>query len=390
MPIEITLPRQGWTMEEAAFVEWIKNEGELVKIGDPLFAVETDKAVQEIESMDEGILHILPDGPRKDDMVKVGQVIGYLVQAGEVVSFGKKTKAKHATTTSKPETGKTADFAEVKPSAAESSPTAAPAECKAPVPCTTAPSVTPRAAKRALQEGVDLRTVKGSGAGGRIREQDVTAALGSGSRLTSTPMPINIPTPKNEISVGGLRRIIAERMLKSKTATAPVTLTTQADMNKLVSLRKQFKAVATPEKPAPSYTDFAIKLAGMLLLEHPLLNACWEENRITMSNAVNIGLAVDTEDGLLVPVVRDVPGLTLPELAVRTRDLSSVPGDAGSQLKSLAAVLSQSRISGRWEWTRSLRLSTTPSALYLAWGGYAAYRLSSKDRSSSGKKCGSA
>jgi pyruvate dehydrogenase E2 component (dihydrolipoamide acetyltransferase) len=124
-----------------------------------------------------------------------------------------------------------------------------------------------------------------------------------------------------EIPISGLRRTIAERMVKSRAATAPVTLTTKADASALVSLREQFKAAASPDEPAPTYSDLIVKLAALALVEHPEVNARWEETRIVLAGAVNIGLAVDTEDGLLVPVVRDVPGLTLLQLAARTRDL---------------------------------------------------------------------
>jgi pyruvate dehydrogenase E2 component (dihydrolipoamide acetyltransferase) len=327
MPIEITLPRQGWSMEEAAFVEWLKEDGEAVKAGEALFAVETDKAVQEIESLDAGILRLPPNGPRKGDMVHVGDVIGYLAQAGEAVSFDGNAGARTSAGGPKAEAWKAAPPADVRPAAGEVPAPAVPARRETPASCPPreVSPVTPRAARKALREGVDLRIVKGTGMGGRIREQDVAAAMrgSEGAADAQTPMPRSPLTPAadREVPVSGLRRAIAERMIRSKTATVPVTLTTRADAGALVCLREQFKATASPDEPAPSYSDLIVKLVALTLVEHPGVNARWEETRIVLAGAVNVGLAVDTEDGLLVPVVRDVPGLTLRQLAARTRDL---------------------------------------------------------------------
>ena len=110
-------------------------------------------------------------------------------------------------------------------------------------------------------------------------------------------------------------------MTASTTLTAPVTLTTQVDATALVSLRERLKAEASPEEPAPSYSDIVIARVACLLKKHPALNAQWAEDRIIQANAINIGLAVDTEAGLLVPVVRDAPSLSLRQMAIRTRDL---------------------------------------------------------------------
>ncbi len=328
MPIEITLPRQGWSMEEAAFVEWCKKDREAVKTGDPLFAVETDKAIQEIESLDEGILRIPPNGPQKGDTIKVGDVIGYLAQAGEAVSFDGITGTKAPAHAPKADAGKVVAPVDVRePIAKTPSSLAVPSEREPQTPCPSreVPPVTPRAAKKALREGVDLRTVKGSGAGGRIREQDVIGARRGGTGKPEVLAPPHIsakPSAGREIAVSGLRRTIAERMVASKTLTAPVTLTTRADATALVSLRERLKAAASPEEPAPAYSDMAIKLIAFTLKEYPALNAQWMENRIILADAVNIGLAVDTEDGLLVPVVHDVVALSLRQVAARTRELA--------------------------------------------------------------------
>lgn len=170
MAFEVILPKQGWTADEATFMEWLKGDGEDVRTGEPLYSVETDKAVQEVEALDSGILRILPDGPREGDTIKIGEVIGYLVRPGEAVPGD----------TAVPTAG-TAD--RVAPDNTRPTPVRPAVE----TPATVAPSpdasamggrpVTPRAARRAVAEGVDLRAVAGSGRGGRIREADVIDAL---------------------------------------------------------------------------------------------------------------------------------------------------------------------------------------------------------------------
>ena len=119
-----------------------------------------------------------------------------------------------------------------------------------------------------------------------------------------------------------IRRTIARRMVASHQSTAPVTLTTKADATNLVNLRDQFKAAATGEHDViPSITDVVIKLLAVVLEKHPRLNARWQDDRIVDVSEINIGIAVDTDAGLLVPVVHDVPRLGLRAIAARSREL---------------------------------------------------------------------
>ena len=289
MAFPVILPKQGWSMDEARFVAWLKKPGDTVQAGEPLFSVETDKAIQEIEALDSGILHLLPKGPQEGDMIKIGDLIGYLLAPGESAPAAASGPAAPPT-----------------PSvpSAPSAPAAPPTPATAAVPASTTP-VSPRAARRAVAAGVDLRTVRGTGKGGRIREADVIAAPPTPATPPAPAAP-TIPT-----SLRGLRRTIAERMLRSKTETAPVTLTTRADATALVKLRGRLKSAGS--EPVPSYNDMLMKLVAGALREHPALNG--------QADAINICLAVDTEDGLLAPVVRDVPGLTLQQVAERSADL---------------------------------------------------------------------
>jgi pyruvate dehydrogenase E2 component (dihydrolipoamide acetyltransferase) len=311
MAVDVTLPRQGWSMEEAVFVEWMKKDGDEVKAGEPLFSVETDKAVQEIESLDAGILRLTPNSPGQGDTVRVADVLAYLVAPGEATPIAAPAPAPAPKTEP----------------AASPAPAATPADPVAAVP--TVPAglpVSPRAARRAVQEGVDLRSIRGTGRGGRIREADVLAAKKGGGALslaaTGSAMPVVPPIPGREAPLTTLRRTVADRMHRSKTITAPVTLTTRIDAAALVALREAMKAKAKERKIVPAYGDIIMREVAQALEEHPALNARWEDDHIRFPDSVNIGFAVDTEAGLVVPVVHNAPKYALAELADLTRDLA--------------------------------------------------------------------
>lgn len=175
MPIEILVPRLGWSMETGAFVAWLKREGELVRPGDPLFTLEGDKAMQDIESLDEGVLRIAPGAPLPGQTIRVGQLLGYLLLPGETGSG------------TAPETSPTPEPRAVEPA----QPEAAVSAMVSTVPVTgtsgsadtldRSPAISPRARRVADELGVDWTRVVGSGRGGRIRERDVRAARTVGS-----------------------------------------------------------------------------------------------------------------------------------------------------------------------------------------------------------------
>jgi len=299
MAIPITVPRLGWNMEEGVFAGWLKAAGTPVRAGEPLFTLESEKATEDVEGLDDGILHIPADGPRKGDTVLVGAVIGTLLQPGE------------AAPASGPPASEALASAPVSPAAA----TPAMAAPSPAVPTTTTPSnspdrvaSSPRARRVAAERDINLGEIQGTGRTGRIRERDVLVAP-----KASAAAPV---------AVSSIRKVIAERMLASHQSTAAVTLTTSIDATNIVNLRNQFKAVAqVGQGVLPSYTDFLIKLTAIALQKHPLLNARWNDGQIATSAEVHIGIAVDTEAGLLVPVLRNVGTLTLKDLSKRSSDL---------------------------------------------------------------------
>jgi nucleoside-diphosphate-sugar epimerase len=186
MPIEIIVPRLGWSMEEGAFVAWLKQDGELVQAGDLLFSIEGDKAIQEIESIDSGVLRIAPHAPQPGGTVRVGDVLGHLVLPGEIATPTTATApALAATAVATSATSFAANpwlpaVPSILPTLVDTHP-AAPG-----IPAGSRLSISPRALRVAAELGVDWTTLTGSGRNGRIRERDIRAAAGESNRSESS------------------------------------------------------------------------------------------------------------------------------------------------------------------------------------------------------------
>ena len=297
----IQIPRLGWSMEEGVFVEWLRADGDTIEPGDVLFNLEGEKAIQEIESIDAGVLRIPADAPAEGDTVLVGQVIGWLCAEDE---------------------DPPAEFPAVDSAAADDGPPDTPpvpsagpvqaAVATAPAPPTRRPASSPRARRVASELGVEWTTLAGSGRNGRIRERDVRAAAESGATVSSSTGSPSV------------RSVIAERMLTASRDTAAVTLTTTADATALVSLRKQFQATSGDE-PAPGYNEILLKLTAIVLAGHPQVRSSWTGTGVLApagDAAIDIGLAVDTDAGLVVPVIRDPGAATLKSLHQDVADLA--------------------------------------------------------------------
>jgi pyruvate dehydrogenase E2 component (dihydrolipoamide acetyltransferase) len=167
--------------------------------------------------------------------------------------------------------------------------------------------ITPRARKLATQIGLDWSSLSGTGRNGRVREADIQAA--SINRVAASPAVLSpqVDSSTHRIVLAGRRLAIANRMMLSRQKTVPVTLTTQADVSALVAKRSEWKA-SLGAAAAPSYSDCFAYLAARLLVRHPHMAAVWESEdtlRVPATDSISVGIAVDTPDGLLVPVIRD-------------------------------------------------------------------------------------
>ncbi|MBI1900994.1 MAG: 2-oxo acid dehydrogenase subunit E2 [Planctomycetia bacterium] len=308
MAIEITVPRLGWNMDEGVFVGWLKANGERVRPGEMIYSLEGDKAIQEVESLDGGILRIPPNAPKAGERVVVGALLAYLVAEGEKAPFELPSRGTAATKAQAP---------------------AAAGRSQATVSRATAPSIaadrssetsrnkaiSPRARRVAAELGVDWQSIHGSGRTGRIRERDVRAAAQT-SPIGAQPKP----SGAKRVPLTAARRTIARRMLESARSTAPVTLTTKVDATNLVGWRKKMEAAAAGGI-VPGYTDIFVKLAAVALKEHPQLNARLDGETMLLLEEINMGFAVDTPWGLVVPVLRDAARLDMMAVTGRSREL---------------------------------------------------------------------
>lgn len=313
MAIEIKVPRLGWSMEEGTFIEWFKRDGEPVRSGEPLFALEGDKAIQDIEAIGSGILRISPTAPENGEIVKVGTTLAFLCDQEESNPFhiSATTDSGRAASTDSPIDAK--PFAPV--AVAERVATVEHMATQDQGKNDREPRISPRAARVATELGIEWKQISGTGRNGRIRERDVR---NEASRNKAHVRRDSMTTGPS------FRRTIAARMSEGAHATAPVTLTTTADATNLVSLRAQFKAAQkSPEERIPSYTDIVAKLAARALGQHPELNQQWVDGEIVTPDEIHIAIAVDAPAGLVAPVIRDVPALGLRQIAARTSDLQN-------------------------------------------------------------------
>ena len=343
MAQEIIIPRLGWSMEEGTFVAWLKSEGDFVKRGDALFELEGEKATQEIEAVDEGVLRIPLTGPKPGSVHKVGAIIGYLVGANdsipalanpsqqtniEVVNEADSVVASPSVRQLARKVG--IQLSQVKGTGprgrilqedVHQAKVIFSENAQEPVishvsKMSSQQVASPRARRLASNLGIDWKLLIGSGAGGRIRECDVKAAS------TNLPSAITSAGKAQRIPISKKRRLIAQRLVASRQLTVPVTLTTKADATNLVNLRNQFKST-NGTHPIPSFQDIITKLVAEVLKQHMFLAGRWDEDAIVLPahHELDIGMAVDTENGLLVPVIRNVAGLTLRDVAVQSKSL---------------------------------------------------------------------
>ena len=301
---QITMPKLSDTMLEGTLIKWHKKAGDKISVGDVIADVETDKATMEMEAFDDGLITelLIPEG----GVVKVGQPIANL-------EGGKKSAAKSSA-----------------PSAAATTSPAvsAPAPTKPKAAASTDGSrikASPLAKKIALERGVDLSGVQGTGPGGRIVAADVpataTAVRGTAPAAPRIEVPFSDADTKTPLS--GMRRTIAERLLASKTQIPHFYLTIEIDAAPLAKLRKDLNAAAEAAGTAKvTVNDFILLAAARAAKAHPKVNAAFAGDSIIEYASVNLSVAIAVEDGLITPVIRDAHNLSLREISAAVKDLA--------------------------------------------------------------------
>ncbi|OGO28480.1 MAG: hypothetical protein A2W33_00230 [Chloroflexi bacterium RBG_16_52_11] len=364
MAEELFIPKLGQTVEEVTLVKWLVEDGARVDHGQAVVEVETDKAIFPVEANANGVIHL---GPYKEGdvlpVLTVVAVIGkpddrYIVKgaespssqaplplavegeddqrltSGEMEVAGDGGKIFASPRARKLAAEKSVDLAQVTPTGYAGIRIA---ERDVVAFLSQAPKVTPVAQRMAAETGVDLRTVSGTGPGGRILKEDIARL----AKSTAAALPAGPATPLPDVEVTeriplkGVRSIIAERMGTSVHTTARVTLLMEADATEFVAARERLKAKVAEEWGfAPGYNDLLAKIVAGALRKFPYMNARLAIDAIELVSRVNLGMAVDTERGLLVPVMRDADQKTLRQigdeyrqLVERARSARSLPDD---------------------------------------------------------------
>ncbi|CAN2204132.1 AceF Pyruvate/2-oxoglutarate dehydrogenase complex, dihydrolipoamide acyltransferase (E2) component, and related enzymes [Candidatus Nanopelagicaceae bacterium] len=347
----ITMPALGESVSEGTVTRWLKNVGDSVAVDEALLEVSTDKVDTEIPSPVAGTL--LAIDVAVDTTVAVGARLGLIGASGSVASVP-------APVVSEPIAQVPVAQVPAQPSTPVAVPsTPAPAPVSPPVtPVVQAPAapvtqptdayVTPIVRKLANDLGVNLSTVRGSGIGGRIRKEDVIAAKPASAPSHGSPVassapaarpaaPVASPLRGTTVTMSRLRKVIAARMVESLQVSAQLTTVIEVDVTKIARLRDRSKATFEAREGVKlSFLPFFAVAVCEALKQHPVLNSSVEGDQIIYHGAEHLGVAVDTERGLLVPVIHNAGDLNMggvarkiADLAARTRDNKVTPDELG-------------------------------------------------------------
>jgi pyruvate dehydrogenase E2 component (dihydrolipoamide acetyltransferase) len=296
MATEVIMPALGMAQEKGTLVNWLKAEGETITKGEPLMEVETDKAAVEIEAPASGILADV--SASAGDEIPVGQKIAVILAPGE--RAGKISPAKAAPAPSKsPEAPKQTAREGKVPTAPDSGRLAA----------------SPAARRIAKERGIDFTSVKGTGPEGSVVAEDV---LRAGEAPTTAPA--GPPKVKETVQLTAMRRIVGERMSKSKQTAPHFYVGMDVEMTAVNRRRTEWKE--RREELIPSINDFILCACARALKDFPSLNAAFIDRGIQIFSDINIGMAVALEEGLVVPVIRNADQLSLQEMAEQSRELA--------------------------------------------------------------------
>ena len=316
----IEMPKLSDTMEEGAIATWLKKEGDAIKEGEALVEIETDKATQEYESPETGILLKILVLAGKS--VALRTPIAVIGEKGEAIPEIKGTSAKVVAKESA-EPGATAA------SATHGSP-AATASTREAGPNGGRVKSSPLARKVAAARGVDVAALAGSGPGGRIVLRDVEQAKDTQALAKSVPAQVGMITASGtSVPVSMMRKTIAKRLLAAKNDAPHFYLTVSANVGKLEGWRQQLNEVAAKTvKPGASpskvsLNDGVILAVSRALRRHPMVNASWQGETILLHNQVHVAVAVALPEGLVTPVIRNSDQLGVREIAVQSRELAA-------------------------------------------------------------------
>ena len=325
----VLMPRLSDTMTEGVIASWVKNIGDVVKKGDLLAEIETDKATMELESYKNGTL--LYVGAKAGEKIAVNDLLCIIGEKGKVdvdaiVAAAKSGGTAPAASQPAEESAKAATAeATTEETHSDEETSSSNGRVKA----------SPLAKKLAADKGIDIKLVQGSGDGGRIVKSDVDnykpsavpaakSTASSTATKTSTPAVAAGQVSFDEVPVSQMRKVIAKRLAESKFSAPHFYVTMAIDMDNAVASRAKLNEVS---KVKISFNDLVLKACAVALKQHPAVNSSWLGDKIRTNHHVNIGVAVAVEEGLLVPVVRFADTKSLSQIAEEVKELAKKAKD---------------------------------------------------------------
>ena len=343
MATKVIMPKLSPTMEEGQISRWLKKEGDKVSMGEPLAEIDTDKATMEMQALGNGVLRkiLINEG----QSAPLGQLIAVIGEPDEdIASLVSEAPAQPQQTEQKKE-----EPAPPAPAPEQPQPQAkaAAAASSAPAPAPRAVDngrqpqaagagdsgrmiVSPLAARMAAEAGIDLRSLQGSGPGGRIIKRDIEAAISQPKAAEAAPSyPRVVETTRfqqagasayRDEAASQIRQTIAKRLVTSLGPVPHFFLTTEIEMDRAAEMRKGINALDPDLKI--SINDIIIKVVAAALIQHPEVNASFQEKFVRYYEQADIGVAVAIEDGLITPVVRAANQKSLSQIAAEVRELA--------------------------------------------------------------------
>jgi len=328
MPIELKMPALSPTMEEGTLAKWLVKEGDVVKSGDLLAEIETDKATMEFEAVDEGTVAklLIAEGT---DGVKVGAPIALIAEEGEDAS---------AAASAAPAQPKAEKKAELEAAAPKPAPKAEPpareaASAPAAKPAASGDRVkaSPLARRLAAQQGVDLASVTGSGPHGRIVKADLEGASApkpaapaqAAAPAAAQAAPVSSETPHETIKLSNMRKTIARRLTESKQQIPHIYLTVDVRLDALLKLRGDLNAALESRGVKLSVNDMLIKALAVALIEVPECNVSFAGDQLLKFSRADISVAVSIPNGLITPIIVGAETQGLAAIATNMKDLAA-------------------------------------------------------------------
>ncbi|OAV96314.1 hypothetical protein PTTG_06313 [Puccinia triticina 1-1 BBBD Race 1] len=336
---KFTMPAMSPTMTEGGIANWKKKEGESFAVGDVLLEIETDKATMDVEAQDDGKIAkiIVADGAKA---VPVGKAIAIFAEEGEEVNTSEveklisESEASAAPPTpkesSEPKPSKSEPAKETSAPCSSSSPSSKPSSHSAP---RSAIFATPSAKRIALEKGIPLASIKGSGPNGRILESDLASYSKAGGASSASSASTS-GAPYEDLPVSNMRRTIANRLGASKRDVPHYYLTSEIQMDRVNRLRALFNKAAEERAAsskagglkAPtklSVNDFVIKASALACADVPEVNSSWQEDFVRQNHHVDISVAVATPTGLITPIVTNVGSRGLGSISAEIKALAT-------------------------------------------------------------------